>query len=158
LIYLQKIIEKGFELNNLFGGVKMKDNETRQKFIELRAKGVSFSKIAKELKIAKSTLITWSKEHLMEIDNLKAVELESLQEQFFMTKIARIELLGRQVERMKKELENRDFSDVPSDKLLDALNKTLIQLKNDETEITFKGECDTLEDLVSSINTVTWKP
>lgn len=136
----------------------MKDNETRQKFIELRAKGVSFNRIAKELNIAKSTLIAWSKKHLIEIDNLKAVELESLQEQFFMTKKARIELLGRQVERMKIELENRDFSDVPTDKLLDALNKTLIQLKNDETEITFKGEGDTLEDLVSTINTVTWKP
>ncbi|MEH7340857.1 hypothetical protein [Priestia megaterium] len=136
----------------------MKDNETRRKFIELRAKGISFSKIAKELNIAKSTLIAWSKEHLMEIENLKAVEIESLQEQFYMTKQARIELLGRQVERMKKELENRDFSDVPSDKLLDALNKTLNQLKNDEIEITFKGEGDTLEDLVSTMNTVSWKP
>ncbi|MFJ7995467.1 hypothetical protein ACIQY5_25580 [Peribacillus frigoritolerans] len=136
----------------------MKDNETRQKFIELRAKGVSFSKIAKELKVAKSTLIAWSKEHLMEIENLKAVEVELLQEQFYMTKKARIELLGRQVERMKKELENRDFSDVSSDKLLDALNKTLNQLKKDESEVTFRGEGDTLEDLVSNMNTVTWKP
>ncbi|MCK2020682.1 hypothetical protein [Peribacillus frigoritolerans] len=136
----------------------MKNNETRQKFIELRAKGVSFSKIAKELNTAKSTLIAWSKEHLMEIDNLKAVELESLQEQFYMTKKARIELLGRQVERMKKELDKRDFSDVPSDKLLDALTKTLNRLKNDEIEITFKGEGDTLEDLVNTMNTVRWKP
>ncbi|HEO8421713.1 hypothetical protein ABW02_18495 [Niallia circulans] len=136
----------------------MKDNKTRQKFIELRAKGISFSKIAKELNVSKSTLIAWSKEHLMEIENMKAVEIESLQEQFYMTKKARIELLGRQVERMKKELENRDFSDVPSDKLLDTLNKTLIQLKNDEIEITFRGEGDTLEDLVSTMNTVTWKP
>ncbi|HZH59525.1 MAG TPA: hypothetical protein VEY70_08125 [Metabacillus sp.] len=59
---------------------------------------------------------------------------------------------------MKKELENREFSDVPSDKLLDALNRTLNQLKNDEIEITFKGEGDTLEDLVSTMNTVSWKP
>ncbi|HZH59524.1 MAG TPA: hypothetical protein VEY70_08120 [Metabacillus sp.] len=69
----------------------MKDNETRQKFIELRAKGSSFNKIAKELNVSKSKLIAWSKEHLMEIENLKAVELESLQEQFYMTQKARIE-------------------------------------------------------------------
>lgn len=136
----------------------MKDNETRQKFIEMRAKGISFRKIAEELNTAKSTLMAWSKEHLTEIENLKAIELESLQEQFYMTKKSRIELLGRQVERIKKELENRDFSDVPSDKLLDALSKTLNQLKQDENEITFKGRGDTLEDLVGSINTVTWKP
>lgn len=136
----------------------MKDNETRQKFIELRAKGISFNKIAKDLNVSKSTLILWSKEHLMEIENLKAVELESLQEQFYMTKKARIEILGRQIERMKNELEKRDFSDIPTDKLLDALTKTINQLKSDEIEITFKREGDTLEDLVSNINTVSWKP
>ncbi len=138
----------------------MKDNEIRQKFIELRAKGKSFRKIAEELNIAKSTLMSWSKskEHLTEIENLKAIEMESLQEQFYMTKKARIELLGRQVERMKKELEKRDFSDVPSDKLLDSLSKTLNQLKQDEIETTFKSEGDTLKDLMVTMNTVTWKP
>ncbi|AKL83308.1 hypothetical protein D068_cds05470 [Bacillus atrophaeus UCMB-5137] len=136
----------------------MKDNETKQKFIELRAKGVSFRKIAEELNIAKTTIMAWSKVHLTEIENLKAIEMESLQEQFYMTKKARIELLGRKVERMKKELENRDFSDVPSDKLLDALSKTLNQLKKDEIETTFKGEGDTFEDLLVTMNTVTWKP
>lgn len=136
----------------------MKDNETRQKFIQLRAKGMSFRRIAEELNIAKSTLMAWSKEHLTEIENLKAIELESLQEQFYMTRKSRIELLGRQVDRMKRELENRDFSDVPSDKLLDALSKTLNQLKQDEIEITFKGEGDTVKDLLATMNTVTWKP
>lgn len=136
----------------------MKDSETRKKFIELRAKGISFSKIAKELKVSKSTLIGWSKEHLFEIENLKAVEIESLQEQFYISKRSRIELLGQQVERMKKELEKRDFSDVPSDKLLDALNKTVNQLRSDEIEVIFKREGDTLEDLVSTMNTVSWKP
>jgi len=86
------ITEKDFGENNyFFGGLRMKDNETRQKFIELRAKGSSFNKIAKELNVSKSKLIAWSKEHLMEIENLKAVELESLQEQFYMTQKARIE-------------------------------------------------------------------
>ena len=131
---------------------------TEQQFIEMRAKGISFNNIAKELKIAKSTLIEWSKAYLTEIENLKAIELEALQEQFYLTKTARIELLGRQVERMKGELEKRDFSDVSTDKLLDVLSKTLNQLKQEEIEIIFKGEGDTLEDLVTTMNTVTWKP
>lgn len=136
----------------------MKDNETRQKFIEMRGKGISFRKIAKELNVAKSTLMEWSKEYLTEIENLKAIELESLQEQFYMTKKARIELLGGQLDKMKEELEKRDFSDVPTDKLIEVLNKTLSQLKQDETEVMFKGEGDALESLTSSMNTVTWKP
>lgn len=32
----------------------MKNNEARHRFVELRARGISFGKIAKELKIAKS--------------------------------------------------------------------------------------------------------
>ena len=136
----------------------MRDNETRQLFIEMRAKGKSFNKIASELKISKSTLIEWSKTFLTEIENLKAIELEALQKQFDLTKTARIELLGRQVDRMKEELENRDFSDIPTDKLLYSFSKMLSQLKTEEIEIVFKGEGDSLEDLVSSMNTVTWKP
>lgn len=136
----------------------MKDNETRHKFIEMRGKGISFRKIANELNIARSTLMAWSKEHLTEIENLKAIELESLQEQFYMTKKARIELLGGQLERMKVELEQRDYSDVPTDKLIEVFSKTLNQLKQEESEVIFKGEGDALESLTASMNTVTWKP
>jgi len=39
----------------------MKDQQTKEKFIELRAKGLSFDKISRELRISKQTLINWSK-------------------------------------------------------------------------------------------------
>lgn len=124
----------------------------------MRAKGVSFDKIAKKLNIAKSTLVEWSKTYLMEIENLKAIELEALQEQFYLTKKARIEILGEQVKRLKKELEGRNLSDIPTDKLLDIFNKMLNQLKQEEIEVKFKGEGDSLEDLIASTSIVTWKP
>jgi hypothetical protein len=38
----------------------MKDQETVQKFIELRAQGSGFVRIAAELGVAKSTLTEWS--------------------------------------------------------------------------------------------------
>lgn len=56
----------------------MKDNKTKQRFIEFRAAGCSFDNIAKQLNVAKSTLIDWSKEFEYEVANLKAIELESL--------------------------------------------------------------------------------
>jgi uncharacterized small protein (DUF1192 family) len=84
------------------------------------------------LKVSKSTLIEWSKTYLTEIENLKAIELEASQEQFYLTKTSRIELLGRQVERMKAELEKRDFSEVSTDKLLDAFYKTLKTRRNSD--------------------------
>ena len=40
----------------------MTNNEEREKFIELRAEGLNFDKIAKELKRSKQTLINWNKE------------------------------------------------------------------------------------------------
>ena len=41
----------------------MKDQQTVQQFIELRARGISFAKIAQQLGVAKSTLVNWSREH-----------------------------------------------------------------------------------------------
>lgn len=137
----------------------MKDNETRQKFIEMRAKGISFDKIAKELKIAKTTLIDWSKVYLTEIDNLKAIELEALQEQFYLTKTERIKLLGEIVERFRREIKKRNLSDVPTDKLIDSYGKTINQLKQEEVQITFKGKGNNLDEILDqATNTVTWKP
>ena len=49
--------------------------QTKERFIELRAKGWSFDKIAKEIGKAKQTLIDWSKELQDEIANRKALEL-----------------------------------------------------------------------------------
>lgn len=136
----------------------MKNNETKQKFIEMRAKGISFEKIAKELKIAKSTLIQWSKKYSTEIENSKAIEMEALQEQFYLTKTARIEILGQQVERIKEEIENRDFSDIPTEKLIDVFSKMFNLLKQEEVTMQFKGKGDSVEELIANSNIVTWKP
>ena len=56
----------------------METTELKERFIELRAKGWSFDKIAKETGKAKQTLIDWSKELQDEIGNRKALELEAL--------------------------------------------------------------------------------
>ena len=54
----------------------METTELKERFIELRAKGWSFDRIAKELGKAKQTLIDWSKDLQDEIANCKALELE----------------------------------------------------------------------------------
>jgi len=68
--------------------------ETKERFIELRAKGYSFDKIAKELGKAKQTLIDWSKELQDEVANRKAVELESLYENYYLLKEHRLQTFG----------------------------------------------------------------
>ena len=39
----------------------MKDQETKEKFVELRAKGLSFDRIAQELHVSKQSLINLGK-------------------------------------------------------------------------------------------------
>jgi hypothetical protein len=112
--------------------------KVKERFIELRAKGWSFDKIAKELGKAKQTLIDWSKELEDEIANLKALELEALYEKHYLLKENRIETFGVLLKKIKDEVLSRDFSEVPTDKLLDLLLKYENQLKEEVVEPRFK--------------------
>ena len=93
--------------------------ETKSQFIELRAKGWSYVKIARKLKVSKNTLANWGAELEGEIASLKAMELEALYEKSYMTKEARIKLLGAQLKGIQDELKKRGLEDVSTDKLLD---------------------------------------
>ena len=101
----------------------METVNVKQRFVELRAKGYSYDKIAKELKKAKQTLIDWGTELQEEIANLKAMELEELYNKYFLLKEHRIQTFGELLDKMKKEVTNRDLSEVPTGKLLELLIK-----------------------------------
>jgi hypothetical protein len=116
----------------------MKDQETKEKFVEFRAKGWSYDRIAEELQVSKQTLINWSKAFELEIANLKAIELESLQEQFFMTHRKRIELLGELFKKLKDELNRRELADIPTDRLFHVFLKCLSYLKEESTGVYFR--------------------
>ena len=47
-----------------------------KKFVELRAKGMSFERIAEEIKVSKPTLIKWSEELFHEVQEAQFYELE----------------------------------------------------------------------------------
>jgi len=116
----------------------METLETKETFIELRAKGYSFDKIAKELGKAKQTLIDWSKELEDEIANLKALELEALYEKHYLQKETRLQVFGELLSKIKAEALSRDLSDVPTDKLLDLLLKYSNQVTEEIIEPKFK--------------------
>lgn len=120
--------------------------ETKERFIELRAKGWSFDKIAKELGKAKQTLINWSKELQDEIANLKAMELEALYEKHYLLKEHRLRTFGDMLMRIKEEIDQRDLSDVPTDKLLDLLLKYENQVRDEIIEPTYKSSAEIREE------------
>jgi hypothetical protein len=120
--------------------------ETKERFIELRAKGWSFDKIAKEIGKAKQTLIDWSKELQDEIANRKALELEALYERYYLQRENRLQTFGAMLTKIKKEVESRDLSDVPTDKLLDLFLKYNSQIKEEIIEPTYKSSQQLIEE------------
>ena len=122
--------------------------EVKQQFIELRAQGWSFDKIAKELGKAKQTLIDWSKEFKEEIGNYKALELEVLYEGYYLLKEARLRRLGEVVNKLSGELQERDLKDLPTDKLLDLYLKYSDKIKEEIVETSFKTSEEISEDKI----------
>lgn len=97
----------------------MKPQEVKQRFIELRAEGYSYSYIMKELNIAKATCSKWEQDFTEEISNLKRESMNALYKSYHMTKEARIKKLGDTLNRVDDALQKADLSEVPADKLLD---------------------------------------
>ena len=112
----------------------METVKTKQRFIELRAKGYSYEKIAKDLGKAKQTLIDWGAELQGEIANLKAMELEELYSKYFLLKENRLQTFGELLNKMKKEITTRDLSEIPTGKLLELLLKYEDRIKEELVE------------------------
>lgn len=117
----------------------METIETKRKFIELRAKGYSFDKIAKELGKAKQTLLDWSRDLDQEIAQAKALELDSLYESYSLYKEARLKTLGEILSKLKKEVDKRDLIDLSTDRLLDLFLKYEGVVKESLVEPVFKS-------------------
>ena len=105
--------------------------KTKEKFIDLRAQGYSYDKIAKELNKAKQTLIEWNKELQGVIAERRAYELEALYEAYKITKEGRLRSLGETINKLREEIARRDLSEVPTEKLLDLLLKYSSQVKDE---------------------------
>lgn len=115
----------------------MKPTQLKQQFIELRAKGKSYNYIADKLHISKSTCTAWEKQLSEEIAKLKKEELNALYETYFMTKEAKIKNIGDTLNKIDETLKHADFSEIPTERLLDlklkyseALSKEYVSTKD----------------------------
>ena len=129
----------------------MESLDIKERFIELRAKGYSFDKIAKELGKAKQTLIDWSKELQDEIANVKALELEALYEKYFLLKESKITNYGTILSKITTELKQRDFSKVNTGQLLELYLLYFEKLSQEVIEPVFKSSQEIKEDKEDSL-------
>ena len=121
--------------------------EIHADFIALRAAGLSYKKIANQLKVSKPTLIKWSRELSNEIKNAKTLEIESIREQYLLNREHRLKILGSQLNLLTKEIHERDLSEVPTWRLFDMQRKVIGQIAKGDEDIEFTQE---IEKTVSS--------
>lgn len=122
-------------------------NELKDQFVDLRARGWSYAKIARKLKVSKSTLANWSVELEAQIASLRAIELDALYEKYYLAREARIRLLGEQIKSLQEELKKRDLKDVPTEKLIDLQLRYYEALREEyiETRPLSEAEIQALE-------------
>jgi len=118
--------------------------DTRQKFVELRARGFSYDKIAKQIGISKPTLINWSKQLSIDIQNMRKVEEEATLQQYAAGKKHGLELLDQQLKAVRKELSTRDYSDYKTNELLELAISLQSKLTNSVGSMVFIEEGDGL--------------
>jgi len=116
----------------------------------MRAQGHSYSKIAEQLDVSKPTLIKWSREHAVEIENLKAIGIEAIYVQHKATAQARAERLALLLAKTYDEILKRDLTSTPTDKLFvmfaklcEMTSTEMSCLKLQETKGVFDAETDT---------------
>lgn len=110
-------------------------SKKRELLIQYRAEGWSYSRIAQALGVSRSTVGNWSAELEAEIAQARALELEALQEEYYLLKAGRIEMLGGLLKDLKAELQARDLSELGTDKLLELLLKVWSELKSEYVEV-----------------------
>lgn len=102
-----------------------KTNEDIQKFIVLRASGLSYDKIAQEMDTSKPTLLKWAKEFQRELDEAQFFELQDIMSQYGIMRRSRVEVLSESLQVGLLELRSRmqagKLSELPTDKLLNLV-------------------------------------
>jgi transposase len=108
--------------------------EQKHRFVMLRAEGYSYARIGRELGVSKGTLTAWNGELEAQIARMRAMELEALQEEFFLLKEGRIRLIGEQLKAIQTEIGRRDLTQVRTDKLLELQLRYFEEVKGEYVE------------------------
>lgn len=124
----------------------MLTTEIKEQFILLRAENKSYSQIVDQLHISKSSCIKLSKELNSEIAQRKADRLQSLYNDYFMTKEARIQHLGETLKNIDKALEKADLSSLSPRDLLDFKLKYSQALKEEFIPVSIEQPIEENED------------
>lgn len=130
----------------------MKTTDKKVDFIELRAKGLSYAKVAEQLHISKSTCSSWEQELKAQIQERKEARLTELYTLYGMEKESRIERVGTALAEIDKALATKDLSELPADTLLKLKLKYEQELKAEYSEPTGQAFTElTVEEIIEAL-------
>ena len=138
----------------------MEMNKQQREFILLRADGISFDKIATQLKVSKASLIQWSK--LFE-DEIKEIQFEAfikIKELHSFNTQKRYNTLLEQLTIIDEGIKSADLSKATIKDLFTIKNDILMQLDKIENKITAdpkitqKNEFGMIERLTLKLNEI----
>ena len=115
----------------------MKDQETIQKFIELRSQGWTYARLMAELNVSKPTLINWSRKFQFQIQNLRAIELEALATKWLSSVTDLVNGLGQQLQKVEAELAGREVKDLSTTQLYGLARQLRRQLQQATGSVRF---------------------
>ena len=136
----------------------MDKTPTQTKFILLRSDGISFDKIAKELKVSKVTLIQWSKLFEDNIKELQFLAMVEIKKQYSNTVAKRYETLLQQLDKIDNAILEADLKEESLKDLIQLLQHTYSQIESIEKRfktkayITNKNEFGMVENLELALN------
>lgn len=131
---------------------------TQTKFILLRSDGLSFDKIAKQLKVSKVTLIQWSKLFEDNIKELQFLAMVEIKKQYSNTVAKRYETLLQQLDKIDNAILEADLSEESLKDLIQLQQHTYSQIESIEKRfktkayITNKNEFGIVENLELTLN------
>ena len=96
------------------------DRTIAEKMIEMRAAGKSIRTIADDLGLSKTTVCQKLRTLSDEVDNAVALAKDCLLERLKLDQVAVFEAKLNLFQKLQEQIDQRDFSDVPTDRLVKA--------------------------------------
>ena len=119
----------------------------QMEFITLRADGLSFDKIAKQLKVSKVTLIQWSKLFEDKIQELQFLAMVEIKKQFSHSIKSRYEILLKQLDKIDKAILEADLSEESLKDLIQLQQHTYSQITMIENKVSVSAYVTTENEL-----------
>ena len=107
----------------------MHSTDTKSKFLQLRAKGWSLARISKDIDVSVRTLVDWNRQHREELQILRIVELEALQEKLLATHEQELTMLTEQLRRLEQEISKRHIDIISTENLFRLAAATRAQIR-----------------------------